>query len=55
MVKNKSWPPPNVVKNTFVVQKALARIIKLEEERMYAYPLGRTGRGKKEMFVKGMD
>lgn len=43
------------MKNTFVIQKAWAQVIKLEQERMHAYPLGIMGRGKKEMFVKGMD
>lgn len=45
--KNKTWLPANAVKNTFVIQKVLARLIKLEEERMHAYPLGIIGRGKK--------
>lgn len=35
-------------------KKALARLIKLEEERIYVYPLGRIGRGKREVCTKGM-
>lgn len=35
------------MKTTFVLQKSLAQIIKLEEERMHVYPLGRAERAKK--------